>query len=115
MYDCNLEDEAMQKLAPGLERAPMKSLDLDSNRGITAIGLEALAKGIASPRCKLEKLDVQRCDLDDAAIQKFSAHLPSMAPLQSLAVSYNNLSEQSKSELKAAWQKAGKSIDKLQT
>ena len=79
---CGLGNEAPERLAPHLERGPLQELDLSWNKGISAIGLEALAKGNASPGCKLEKLDVQHCDLGDAAIQKFSAHLPSMAPLR---------------------------------
>ena len=62
--------------------------------------------------CRLSLFDNKIGDVGATALAKALER----APLQSLDVSWNdNLSEKSRSELNAAWQKAGKSVDKLQT
>ena len=95
-------------------KPPIRSLELYGNKGITAIGLEELAKAIASPGCKLESLDVRLCSLGEEGIQEFSAHLPSMAHLSTLDVRFNKpFSDSTKSQLQSAWAKAGKSANDL--
>ena len=78
----NLTDACMPALSDALRSAPLKTLVLSGNRGIGAVGLDALGRGIATAGCKLESLDLSECELNDEAIQKFSIHMPSMAPLQ---------------------------------
>lgn len=93
VYECNLDDKAIQALAPGLLNHSLKSLSLDNNKNISANGFEVLGKALANPGCKVESLNAWRCSLDDAAMSKLSAYLPSMTSLKELNLRVNKFGD----------------------
>ena len=96
LWNNNIGDEGCKALAAALPNAPLLELVsahpfcshvllfdhflshawqiLGKHRyAISSMGLDALGKGLSTPRCKLHTLNLSDCTLDDAAIEAFVA------------------------------------------
>ncbi|XP_057677392.1 NACHT, LRR and PYD domains-containing protein 12-like [Corythoichthys intestinalis] len=92
LMECDLDKGSCHLLASVLSSpSNMKHLDLYDN-GLSDEGVEILSKGLASPNCTLESLDLSYCDLGKASCHPLASVLSSPSNLRDLDLSLNNLS-----------------------
>ncbi|XP_057710176.1 NACHT, LRR and PYD domains-containing protein 12-like [Corythoichthys intestinalis] len=91
---CNLNKDSCHLLASVLSSpSNMKHLDLSQNH-LSDEGVEILSKGLASPNCILESLNLSRCHLDKGSCHLLASVLSSPSNLKSLDLRGNKLSNE---------------------
>ncbi|XP_063048644.1 NACHT, LRR and PYD domains-containing protein 3-like [Engraulis encrasicolus] len=92
---CNLTKESCSALASVLRSNPssLRELILRENN-VGDSGLELLSTGLQHPNCRLEKLELQKCNLTERSCSSLASALRSNpSSLRQLALSYNNLGD----------------------
>ncbi|XP_057706265.1 NACHT, LRR and PYD domains-containing protein 3-like [Corythoichthys intestinalis] len=94
LRDCHLDKGSCHLLASVLSSpSNLKRLDLTDNN-LSYEGVEILSKGLASPNCILESLNLSRCHLDKGSCHLLASVLSSPSNLRHLNLSKNNLSDE---------------------
>nr|XP_061796652.1 NACHT, LRR and PYD domains-containing protein 3-like [Nerophis lumbriciformis] len=92
--DCHLDKGSCHLLASVLSSpSNLRHLDLSRN-DLSDEGVEILSKGLASPNCILEFLDLRECGLDKGSCHLLASVLSSPSNLRHLDLSSNKLSDE---------------------
>nr|XP_061796658.1 NACHT, LRR and PYD domains-containing protein 12-like [Nerophis lumbriciformis] len=94
--DCNLDKGSCHLLASVLSSpSNLRHLDLSNNYGLMDEGVEILSKGLASPHCNLEVLNLTKCSITQrGCISLAEALKVTSSHLQELDLSWNNPSDE---------------------
>ncbi|XP_057699962.1 uncharacterized protein LOC130920622 isoform X2 [Corythoichthys intestinalis] len=91
LRECGLDKGSCHLLASVLSSpSNLRHLDLSSNK-LSDEGVEILSKGLASPNCILESLDLSYCDLEKGSCHPLASLLSSPSHLKHLELSSNIL------------------------
>ncbi|XP_057700221.1 NACHT, LRR and PYD domains-containing protein 12-like isoform X1 [Corythoichthys intestinalis] len=94
--DCNLDKGSCHLLASVLSSpSNLRHLDLSNNYGLMDEGVEILSKGLASPHCNLEVLNLSKCGItSEGCVSLAEALKVTPSHLQELDLSWNTLSDE---------------------
>ncbi|XP_057678582.1 NACHT, LRR and PYD domains-containing protein 3-like isoform X3 [Corythoichthys intestinalis] len=91
---CHLDKGSCHLLASVLSSpSNLRHLNLSYNN-LSDEGVEILSKGLASPNCKLESLDLSGCELKKGSCHPLASVLSSPSNLKHLELSWNDLSDE---------------------
>eukprot|EP00984_Skeletonema_dohrnii_P011451 scaffold4580_cov73-Skeletonema_dohrnii-CCMP3373.AAC.2 len=91
----DIDDEGLHALVAGLINCHnLTSLCLSGNELVTAAGLRSLSTLFQSDHCRLERLDLQKTNMDNDGVAVLKAGLASLPTLKKLDLSDNRIADQ---------------------
>jgi len=91
----DIDDEGLHALVAGLINCHnLTSLCLSGNELVTAAGLRSLSTLFQSEQCRLERLDLQKTNMDNDGVAVLKAGLASLPTLKKLDLSDNRIGDQ---------------------
>ncbi|XP_073716424.1 protein NLRC3-like [Misgurnus anguillicaudatus] len=95
---CNIKDEGCAALASALKsNSHLRDLELSNNSKLRDSGVKRLSDGLKNPNCKLETLELHRCDVTDECCAALASALKSNpSHLRELDLVDNGLSDSGK-------------------
>ncbi|NXU79988.1 RINI inhibitor, partial [Oreotrochilus melanogaster] len=99
LQNCNLTSASCETLSSILSAQPsLTELHVSDNKLGTA-GVQVLCQGMMNPSCKLQKLQLEYCELTADIVESLNASLQSKPSLKELSLSNNTLGDRAVKQL----------------